>query len=153
MKAKFVFLALLFLPQMVSCQTLQVEPVPDWASYATAAVNPTVAAVQAFRSEHRWCRLGQLGLSELVVNGSTLTLKHFIRSARPCLGCPPDGFPSGHTANSVIGISSGWQVGMTFPVSTAGLRMAAHRHTPMQVLTGALLGAGSEYVGHLLRCE
>lgn len=130
-----------------------VSPAPDAVSYATAFVNPTVAAIRAVRSDHRWCRFGQLGISELVGNATTLTLKHVVRSPRPCAGCGADGFPSGHTMNSVIGVASGWQLGMTFPVSTAGLRMAAHRHTPWQVLAGAAIGGLAEYAGHfVLKC-
>lgn len=131
-----------------------VSPVPDALSYGTALVNPAIAAYKAARSSDPMCRLSQLGIAELVGNGTALTLKRLVRSPRPCAGCAPDGFPSGHTMNSTIGsISAGWQVGLTFTAGTGGLRMAAHRHTPWQVLAGAAIGLGADAAGHLLKCD
>ena len=129
-----------------------VQPLADWASYGTAIVNPAVAAIQAWRSPRRGCRLGQLAISEAVGNGTALLLKRLIVSPRPCLGCASDGFPSGHTLNSTIGFSSSWRVGVGFAWSTAALRATAHRHTARQVAAGALLGIGAEAAGHLLTC-
>jgi membrane-associated phospholipid phosphatase len=129
-----------------------VAPWADWASYGTALVNPVTAAVSALTSHDKVCRLGQLGISELVGNVATLTLKRLIVSPRPCLGCAPDGMPSGHTMNSTIGFSSRWKVGVLFSVGTAELRADAHRHTPWQVAAGAAIGVGAEAAGHLLRC-
>ena len=132
------------------------EPVEKWADYtswATALANPTIAAVQAARSSDPKCRLGQLALSEAIGNGATLALKHLIVSPRPCVGCAPDGMPSGHTMNSAIGVSSRWQVGLFFTLGTAELRTAANRHTPAQVAAGAALGFVAEWAGHrLLHC-
>lgn len=130
-----------------------VSPLADWASYGTAAINPTMAAVEVWRSPQRGCRFAQLAISEAVGNGVALTLKHFIVSPRPCIGCTPDGMPSGHTMNSIIGVSASWRVGMLFAVGTGGLRMAAHRHTLWQVAAGAALGVGAEATGRLLKCQ
>jgi membrane-associated phospholipid phosphatase len=153
-----VVLALLFCAPIVHAQ-----PPPDtrpptqawanWASYGSAVVNPTVAAIEAWRSPQRKCRLGQLAISEAVGNGTSMLLKHFIVSPRPCLGCASDGMPSGHTMNSTIGFSSSWRLGVGFVWGTAVLRKEAHRHTPWQVAAGAALGIGAEAAGHLLRCE
>ncbi len=129
-----------------------VRRVPDVASYATAAINPTWAAVDAWRSPERLCRFERLALSEAIGNGVALTLKHFIVSPRPCLACAPDGFPSGHTMNSAIGLSDHWRMGVGFTVGTAGLRIAARRHTVWQVTAGALLGLSAEAAGRLIGC-
>lgn len=116
-------------------------------------VNPTIAAVNAWRSPDRACRFGQLALSEAIGNGVALILKKGLVSARPCLGCQPDGMPSGHTMNGTIGFSSRWKYGVVFSVATAELRTDAHRHTPWQVAAGAVLGVGAEAAGHLLKCQ
>jgi len=147
-----VLLALLLFAPVVQAQPPPVEPWADRLSYGTALVNPTVAAIAAWRSPHRACKLGQLAISEAVGNVAVITLKHFIVSPRPCFGCTPDGEPSGHTMNSTIGFASSWRLGVGFTWSTAILRTTAHRHTPTQVLTGALLGIAAEGAGHLLRC-
>src|ERR1044071_4925460 len=102
----------------------------DWASYGTAAVNPTLAAWDA---RHSRCKLARLALSEGIGNGLTLALKHRVISARPCLGCVPDGFPSGHTMNGLVGFSRNWKVGLAFGLATAELRNEANRATPWQV--------------------
>lgn len=148
---KTLLIVLLFAAP-VSAQ-VPVSPAPDWVSYGTAAVNPTIAAIEAWRSPSRACRFGQLAISEAVGNVAALTLKHFIVSPRPCIGCQPDGMPSGHTMNSTIGFSSHWKVGVVFTVATAELRTDAHRHTPWQVAAGAALGIGAEAAGHLLKCR
>ncbi len=143
-------LALLLFPLTVHAQ----EPVTTWAdvaSYATAAVNPTIATVEAFRSTQKACRLGRIALSEGILNGVGLTMKHFILSPRPCIGCAPDGMPSGHSGNSMIG-ASGWRYGIVFGATTGSLRMQANRHTHTQVAAGLLLGAGSEFAGRLIHC-
>lgn len=145
-------LAVLLLAAPAAAQ-VPVAPIADWASYGTAIVNPTLAAVDAWRSPARTCRFGQLAISELVGNGVALTLKHFVVSPRPCLGCVADGMPSGHTMNSTIGFSSRWKVGVIFSLATAELRTDAHRHTPWQVAAGAALGVGAEAAGHLLHCH
>jgi len=147
-----IIVALLFFAPIVHAQPPPVQPWADGASWATAFVNPTVAAIEAWRSPRRGCRLGQLAISEAVGNVAALTLKRLIVSPRPCLGCGNDGWPSGHTMNSTIGFASSWRVGVGFAWSTAVLRTAAHRHTARQVAAGALLGIGAEAAGHLLRC-
>jgi hypothetical protein len=156
---KLLLLALLLLPQIASCQPAPIDtrpPVEEWAdgvSWATAFVNPTIAVIEALRSEHRWCKLGQLGISELVGNVAVLTLKHFIVSPRPCFGCRPDGQPSGHSMNSVLGYRA-WNpgIGLSFTFATGGLRHEANRHEWDQIVRGWLLGAGADTVGALLRC-
>jgi len=147
-----VLVALLTFAPVAQAQPPPVTPWADWASYGTAVVSPTVAAIQAWRSPHRGCKLGQLAISEAVGNLAALTLKRLIVSPRPCLGCGTEGFPSGHTMNSVIGFSSSWRVSVGFAWSTAALRATAHQHTPRQVVAGALLGLGAEAAGHLLKC-
>jgi len=149
-----VGLLLLLWPRVVFAQAPVVQWA-DWVSYGTAAVNPAIGVVSAWRSDQRWCRLGQIGISELVGNGSTLAIKHFVRSARPCLDCPADGMPSGHSMNSVIGVSQydlGLRLGWTFSWGTQQLRGEAHRHTKTQRAAGLLIGAGAEFAGHLLKC-
>src|SRR5690349_11545625 len=82
-----------------------VAPIPDAVSWGTAFVNPTLATIDALKSEHKGCRLARLALSEGVGNGLSIGLKHLIVSPRPCAGCNPDGMPSGHSMNSAIGFS------------------------------------------------
>lgn len=132
----------------------EVRPIPDALSYATAAVNPSIAIWKAVHSKHKVCSLTQLGVSELVGNGVTLTMKHFIKSTRPAASLAPDGMPSGHSMNSMLGsMSSGWVVGASFSIGTGALRKAANRHTTNQVLVGWAIGAGADLSGHLLHCE
>lgn len=141
---------------LVSTAAVAQQPVVKWAdvaSYGTAAVNPTVAAVEAARGPDKWCHLGQLGISELLLNTTVLTMKHFIVSPRPCIGCGVDGMPSGHFANSLIGNSWNRSLGFTVSFATADLRYEAHRHTKTQLLVGGLLGAGADWAGpKLLHC-
>jgi membrane-associated phospholipid phosphatase len=145
---KTLALLLVLVPSVAIGQA--VRPVPDVASYATAAVNPTAAVLEAWRAPSRACAFERLALSEAIGNGVTLTVKHFVTSPRPCLGCAPDGMPSGHTMNSAIGFS--WRYGFAFTVGTAALRVAAHRHTPKQVFVGMVIGLGAEAAGRLVRC-
>jgi membrane-associated phospholipid phosphatase len=144
-------LACLFTPLLVHAQA-PVQPWADWTSYGTAMVNPATAVVEAWQSPSRGCRLGRLALSEAIGNGVALTLKHFIVSPRPCLGCAPDGMPSGHTMNSAIGMfSSRW--GFTATIATGVLRHEANRHTWTQIAAGAALGVGAEAAGRLIKCQ
>jgi hypothetical protein len=133
----------------------EVNKVPDYISWGTAAVNPTVALVKALRSEDKKCNLGKLAISEIIANTSVLTIQHFVISARPCIGCDSHGFPSGHSANSVVGISkNNWYIGITTAWGTGELRRAANRHTIPQILAGWTIGGLSELAGQkLLRCK
>lgn len=144
-------LALLFLLLAAPCAAQEVRPLADVGSYGTALVNPLTAAVAAWRSPSRGCRLARLALSEAIGNGLTIGLKRVLVSPRPCLGCAPDGMPSGHTMNSLIGASSSrW--GFTASIATGALRHGANRHTWPQVLAGAAVGVGAEAAGRLVRC-
>lgn len=148
-----VLALLLLFSCAVAAQGLPVVPWADNTSYATAAINPIWGVVEAWRSSERSCHLAQLGLSEAIGNGLALTLKQSISSPRPCLGCAPDGFPSGHTMNSFIGFSSHWQYGIAFGLSTAALRVHANRHTWTQVAAGTAIGIGADYAGRLVHCQ
>jgi membrane-associated phospholipid phosphatase len=139
-----------------------VQTVPDYASWVTASANPVIAVVQAFRSEDRWCRLGQLGISGGITTSVGLLGQHFIRSPRPCVGspgCSGNGGPSMHAGLGTLGISRGFHSGMgiTFSIAmavgTAGGRVDAKRHTKTQVMAGLALGSVSEWAGQkLVRC-
>lgn len=129
-----------------------VNPVLDKLSYATAFVNPAVAGWKAVRSEHPKCKLARLAIAEAVGNTSTLLVKHYVPSPRPCLGCPADGLPSGHTMNSAIGNSSEWALGASFVWGTGALRHESKRHTWKQVALGAFIGVMSDQAGQLLKC-
>ncbi len=162
---KALVLAFLLIASPVLAQDKPVLAVPDDISYVTAIANPISAAIAAYRvpSGEKVCAFGRLAITELVGNGATIGIKHWVVSPRPCLGCAPDGEPSGHTMNSVLGSSSaqwwnlgGWQrwalsAGMV--ALTGFLRHDANRHTWFQIVSGALVGAGAEAAGHLLRCE
>jgi membrane-associated phospholipid phosphatase len=149
-------LLLLLTPTALSAQTLPMTPVEPWSdalSYGTAVVNPSIAAWKAWHSNSRGCKLFQLAIAELTGNGTSLTIKHFTNSPRPCFLCQPDGMPSGHTMNAAIGqIESGFAIGYTFSWGTGILRTTAHRHTPTQVVAGWLIGAGADALGHLKHC-
>jgi membrane-associated phospholipid phosphatase len=154
-----VALALLFFAPIVHAQPPPPDlrpPVQPWAdgvSWATAFANPTVAAIEAWRSPRRGCKFAQLAIAEAVGNVAVLTLKHFIISPRPGFGLPPDGDPSGHSTNSMIGFSArNWGLGLSFGFATGALRYDAHRHFPGQIAKGLILGALAEGAGHLLRC-
>jgi hypothetical protein len=139
-------------------------PVLKWADYTrwgTALVNPTWGVVEALRSDHRACHLGQLGISLGVGETALLTIQHFVVSPRPCLGCNQHGLPSGHTMHSILGIDQAspatrWGarvgVGLASVAATGILSVVSHRHTVKQVLWGAGVGTGAELTGHLLHC-
>jgi len=138
----------------LAAQEPAVLPLPNWASYATAGAMPAIAIWTAARGPEPKCKLAQLAISEAIGNGVSMTLKHFVVSPRPCLGCAADGFPSGHSMNSVIGLSSGWRVGLFLAVGTGELRHAAHKHTKTQVAAGLALGGLAEWAGQrLVRCR
>jgi membrane-associated phospholipid phosphatase len=138
----------------------------DWASYGTAIANPADVAIRAIR-DRDWCALGRLGIQEAVGNGATLGLKRAAyglpAAVRPCAGCPPDGWPSGHTMNSGIGADAarwgfadrwkGWAVSAGLVALTGLLRHEAHRHYWSQIGWGALVAGGADASGYLLRCE
>lgn len=158
MRLRLVILLLLW-PRILCAQ----EPVVKWADYvswATAAVNPVWGTIEAARGERPGCHLGQLALSASVGLGTAFTLQHVITSPRPC--CPGNGMPSAHATASMLGLSQpsparGFSLRMTVGVGSAGatavLRPIANRHTKTQAAFGIVLGAGSEAVGHLLRCD
>jgi membrane-associated phospholipid phosphatase len=130
------------------------EPVVKWADYsswATAAVEPTVSVIEALRSNDKKCNLLKLGIKEAISNGTVLTIKHFVSSPRPCLGCLDNGMPSGHTANGFTG--NNWQVSLYFGTVTGILRHRANRHTWTQVLAGAGIGVASNFIGDLMHCK
>lgn len=152
--------AVLVLLCAVPCaaQDLPVRPVPDWASYGTAMVNPAVAAYNALTSSTPKCKLAQLAIAEAVGNGVTIGLKRWRfgqpDAVRPCAGCAPDGDPSGHSMNATIGaFETGWVVGASFSVGTGILRNVANRHTKTQVVKGLLIGVGANAAGRLLKCS
>ena len=161
MKGSALLLALLLmllLWLMVGCTTLAaqepVRPVPDVASWATAFAMPSIAAWHAARSADPKCKFAQLAISEAIGNVAVLSLKHWVVSPRPCLGCAADGFPSGHSMNSVIGLSSGWRVGLFLAIGTGELRDVAQRHTKTQIAAGLALGGLAEWAGQrLVRCR
>jgi hypothetical protein len=136
------------------CYAQDKPPVVDWAdksSWVTASVSPTVSVIEALRSPDKKCNLLRLGLKEAIGNVSVITLKHFVSSPRPCLGCVDDGMPSGHTANSIIG--NGWVVSMYFGSVTGILRHRANKHTWTQVAAGAGIGVASNLIGDLIHCK
>ena len=157
-----VIVAVLLLSVSLAAQE-PVRPVPDIISWGTALTNPTIAAVQAFRSEDRLCRFGQLGISGGITTTVGLLAQHYLHSPRPCVGspgCSGNGDPSMHAAIGVLGLSRGFQsgLGLTFSISlavgTAAGRVDARRHDPKQAAFGLVLGGLSELAGRtLLRCQ
>ena len=141
-----------------------VQPIPDKISWATAAVNPAIAVIRAFQSDHTQCALWKLATTGGVASAG-LIAQHFIKSPRPCAGsgsagCEGNGNPSMHSAFGVVGVSQGiphgWGVAfsVSMSVGTAGLRVDANRHTPKQVAMGLLWGGLAELAGQkLVRCE
>ncbi len=136
-----------------------VARVPDVASWVTAGANATGAVVDAIRSDDATCRLGQLAISEAIGMGAAFTLQHFIISARPCLGCAPNGMPSAHVTQSLIGSTASargltWGFSLGMALGTAEGRDRAHRHTRAQQVAGFALGSLAEWTGQrLVRCR
>ncbi len=136
-----------------------VARVPDVASWITAGANAAGAIVEATRSDDAKCRLGQLAVSEAIGLGVAFTLQHVVISARPCLGCAPNGMPSAHVTQSLLGSTAsakgltwGFSIGMA--VGTAEGRDRAHRHTRTQQAAGFALGSLAEWGGHqLVKCR
>lgn len=135
-------------------ETIEVRSLPDAISWATAAVNPSVAVYKAIRSPEPICQLSRLLVAEGIGNGLTFFGKRFITSPRPAAGLMPDGMPSGHSMNSVIGIdSTGWALGGSFAIGTGALRVVAQRHTKTQVVMGLLLGGVAEWASYrIVKC-
>jgi membrane-associated phospholipid phosphatase len=164
---RLALVACLLCPAPCQAQALPVVQWADWASYGTAAANPVSAAAEAWRGPGRACHLARLAIQEGIGNGVTLGLKHVAyglpAAVRPCEGCPPDGWPSGHTMNSALGLGAArWGFARAWPnyllsaglvVATGLLRHEAHRHTWPQVLAGAGIGLAADASGYLLRCE
>lgn len=153
-------LVILACASSASAQDLPVIKWADWASYGTAVVNPAVAAYKALKSDNPKCKIGQLVISEVIGNGVSLGVKRWRHgepeAVRPCAGCEPDGFPSGHTTNGTIGaLENGWAVGASFAIGTGALRRIANRHfIRWQVAAGWLLGIASDWAGHyFLKCD
>ncbi len=136
-----------------------VSRVPDVVSWATAGANATVAITEAIRSDETKCRLGQLAVSEAIGMGAAFTLQHFIISARPCLGCAPNGMPSAHVTQSLLGSTASargltWGFSLGMALGTAEGRDRAHRHTRAQQVAGFALGSVAEWAGHqVVRCR
>ncbi len=136
-----------------------VARVPDVASWITAGANTAGAIVEATRSDDAKCRLGQLAVSEAIGLGVAFTLQHVVISARPCLGCAPNGMPSAHVTQSLLGSTAsakgltwGFSIGMA--IGTAEGRDRAHRHTRAQQAAGFALGSLAEWGGHrIIRCR
>lgn len=156
----------LMLSAPVQAQPRPVREWADWASYGTAMANPAGALQAALAGDHKACDLGRLAIREVVGNTATIGLKHWRYgepdAVRPCLGCAPDGDPSGHTANGIIGSSTAWSglhgwVRWVVVASTAAatglLRHDSFRHFWEQIGKGALVGVGAEASGYLLRCK
>lgn len=153
MRTLFLFSILILTIPRSSCAQEPVNRLADWSSYGTAVVNPTLGVIGALRSSDPKCQLGRLALSEGLGNGVTALIKTTVHSPRPCLGCPSDGMPSGHTMNSAVGANWHPRFGLSFTLSTGDLRTAANRHTPAQVVAGALLGIAADYAPRLfLHC-
>lgn len=159
-------LVVLLLSVPLSAQQRPVREWADWSSYGTAAANPAGALQAALHGDHKACDLARLALREGVGNGVTLGLKHIYygqpSAVRPCFGCAPDGNPSGHTMNSVIGSSTAWSglhgwtrwvVVASTAAATGLLRHESFRHFWDQIGKGALVGVAAEASGYLLRCE
>jgi membrane-associated phospholipid phosphatase len=155
-----VVLALL-VASPAAAQPRPVNEWADWSSYGTALGNPMNVALQAIR-DRKWCELGRLGIQEGVGNGVTLGIKHTVTSSRPCAGCPPDGFPSGHTMNAGIGADAArwgfgdrwkdWIVSAGLVFLTGLLRHEANRHYWYQIGAGAAVAVGADAAGYLLHC-
>ena len=151
--SKSFFISILLLLSSL-CYAQEKPPVIDWAdksSWVTASIEPSVSFIEALRSNDKKCNLLKLGLKEAITNGTVLTIKHLYSSPRPCLGCPDDGMPSGHTANAFTG--NNWQVSLYFGTVTGILRHRANRHTWTQVAVGTLVGVGSDFLGNLIHCK
>lgn len=159
MRAALFAIALLLASTPAIAQPRPVREWSDWSSYATAVANPGAAVVAAWHSDHPACNLGRLALSEGIGNSITLAAKRSYTSPRPCLGCAPDGFPSGHTMNAAIGSSTAWGHGWKGKLLATGLvaatgflRHDANRHTWRQIAAGAVIGFGAEAAGQLIPC-
>ncbi len=131
-----------------------VREVPDVISWGTAAVTPALGVWRATHGPDPMCHLSQLMVSGGLVT-SGLLLQRFITSPRPCASaCSGNGMPSLHSAFAMVGLSSGWRVGIGFSVATPIGRVAANRHTKTQAAAGSLFGLGAELLSQrLVRCQ
>ena len=147
---------------LLACPVSAQEPVnkaADYVSWATAGANATGAIVEAIRSDDTKCHLARLAISEAIGMGAAFTFQHLIVSPRPCLGCAPNGWPSAHVTQSVLGSTASakrltWGFSVGVAVGTAEGRDRAHRHTRAQQAAGMVFGSLAELAGQkLLRCR
>lgn len=118
----------------------------DVASWVTVGATVTLDTVQAWRSPDRLVALRQEGLRIGVTYAAVFAAKWLIHRDRPCApDCGHDNahmsFFSGHTALAFSTVG-GPRLSVSIPlaVSTGGLRVAAGKHWPTDVLVGAGVG-------------
>jgi len=126
-----------------------IEKIGDFTELSLPAMALTMTIVKKDKEG-----IKQLILSEGINLAITLGLKTVIDKERPIMNDSSDSFPSGHTAIAVHSATFiykryGWQYGLPALAASAFVgysRIHADKHDEVDVLFGALIGAGSAFL-------
>lgn len=165
MRTAVLILALLLLPQIVSCQALPVDrltpPLPnktarqiaDVASWVTSIVPVVLDAKASWNAPERRRAFVLQGARIGVTYAAVFAVKKLVHRSRPCApdDCGSDdpnfSFYSGHTALPFASMGAKPELGgprlavmVPLAVGTGGLRVMAGKHYLTDVLTAAGVG-------------
>jgi len=127
--------------------------IADWASYATVATNIAGDSVHSWRQVDRGKAFTCQGLRLALVAGIAEMVKQAVHRTRPD-GSDQLSFFSEHTALAFV--STGWALQVSIPLgaATGYGRLAANRHYPTDVLTGAGVGSAVAWgIGRMDACR
>lgn len=145
----YILVLVLLLAAPVSAQQLPTagqRRAADIASWVTVGTTVTIDTVKAWQSDDRAAALRQEGLRIGVTYAAVFAAKWLVHRDRPCApDCggdnPSYSFFSGHTALAFSTVGGPrLSVSLPFAIGTGGLRVAAGKHWPTDVLVGAGVG-------------
>lgn len=124
-------------------------------------VSPYVYKALGGKTKSNWQRMScSNAASVALMVGTVQGLKHIVKSERPDM-TDNRSFPSGHTAWAYLGAGiidyeAGWRsplysIGAYSLASAIGAqRILSHRHHPVDVMAGAVIGIGASRAGYML---
>ena len=140
MKKALFLLALLLLPQIVSCQT-RTERAADWISTGLVGANLTADVVHDVRHH---CVKNLLIRNGLTIGAAELT-KLLVHERRPD-GSDNKSFYSEHSALALANYGWSYKIGFALALGAGAGRVVARKHHPTDVLVGLAAGVGAAYL-------